>query len=184
MALDQNLKLWNIKPRNIKHYFIIILQGTRSMQHTGIVILLILFRLQIAVGWTSKGGSFNVNFDQYDLELRLSGSQQFDMHNSKHYLIEFTLNSYDSAFNVVHMCSGGRISNVPVPASNERIWRLRKTSSEMYLYCNEVLVGHFSRSSSWSCLSDDDWENFGQGLHFYDDDRATTHYRLVSSEYI
>ena len=141
------------------------------------------------MSWTSRtGGTFHVYFDSQDLEILVSGERQLDIHNKYNGgdtgLIEFTLNSYSSSFSVSHMCSGGTISNVPVPASSERIWRVSKTSSYVYVYCSGVLVGQFSRSSSWSCLSDDQWNNFGSYIYFYSDSHAVTHYRVISSKSI
>ena len=137
------------------------------------------------MSWTScSQDTFNVYFNSQDLEILVSGSRELDIHNQyggDTALIQFTLNSYSSSFTVEHMCSGGTITNVPVPASNERIWRISKTSSYVYLYCSGVLVGQFSRSGSWSCLSDDQWNNFGSQLYFYSDSSATNYYRIVSS---
>ena len=128
-----------------------------------------------------------MNFDNQDLEILVSGSRELDIHNQyggDTGLIQFTLDSSSSSFSVVHMCNGGTISNVPVPASIERIWKISKTSSYVYVYCSGVLVGQFSRSGSWSCLSDDQWNNFGYQLYFYSDSYAVTHYRVISSKSI
>ena len=149
---------------------------------TGIVIVLLLFRFNVAVGWTTVSGksTFYVDFDLYDLEMKVSGVRQFDIHGSNfpgH--MEFDTDSHSSTFHFQKSCYSEYISNVPVPASNERVWRMQKTSSELSLYCDEILVGSFSRSTSFSCLSDYQWNNFGQDFFFYDD--AVTHYRIISS---
>ena len=114
----------------------------------------------------------------------MSGSKEFDLHTrygSGMYLIEFILNSYSSSFHVSHMCSGGTITNVPIPASSQRVWKISKTSSYLYIYCSGVRVGRFSRSGYWSCMSDDAWNNFGKSLYFNSDSNGVTHYRRISS---
>ena len=138
------------------------------------------------MSWTEcSKNKFNVDFDRYDLEIQLSGSKQLDIHNnhggSDKGFIQFTLDSSSSSFTVSHMCDGGTISNVPTPASNTRTWKIKKSSSYVYIYCSGVLVGKFSRSGSWSCLSDDRWNNFGSQLYFYSDSAASKYYRLVNS---
>ena len=155
------------------------------MRHrTGIAVVLLALRLHLTVAWTAVSGRFNIDFDQYDLEMMVSGVRQFDIHGAnipRH--MEFNTDSVSSTFAIEMPCSvsGYYISNVPVPASNERVWRLKKTSSQLLLYCEKILVGHFSRtSSSLSCLTDDQWRHFGQNLFFNDD--AVTHYQLVLSE--
>ena len=152
------------------------------MQCTGIVIVLLVCRFNVAVGWTTVSGhsTFDVDFDLYDLEMKVSGVRQFDIHGENvptH--MEFNTDSYSSTFEFQKSCYTEYISNVPVPASNERVWRMQKTSSELSLYCDEILVGSFSRSTSFNCLSDYQWSEYGRSLFFYDD--AVTHYRIISS---
>ena len=157
------------------------------MRHrTGIAVVLLALRLHLTVAWTTVSGqsTFNIDFDLYDLEMMVSGNgdMQFDIHGTFGGHIEFNLNSYSSTFPIYMPCGGtSQISNVPVPATNVRVWRMKKTSTEVTLYCDDILVGHFSRSSSsLSCLSDSTWNSFGQSFFFYDD--AVTHYRFVTSE--
>ena len=184
MAHDQDLKLWNIKPRNIKQLFHHHSSGKHRMQNRGIVIVFILFRLHLTVAWTAASVPFNIDFDVYDLEMKVSGNgdMQFDIHGTFGGHIEFNLNSYSSTFPIYMPCGGtSQISNVPVPATNVRVWRMEKTSIVVTLYCDEILVGHFSKSSSTlSCLSNDQWNSFGQNFQFVDD--AVTHYRFITSE--
>ena len=139
-------------------------------------------QLYIAVSWTSCSESrFNVDFDRYDLEIEVSGSRHFDIHDDSRGLIEFDIDSSSDSFHVSHMCTAGTLTNVPVPASNTRTWKITKTSSYVYIYCSGYLVGQFSRSSHWSCLSNDQWANFGRNFYFYSDSSGTNYYRLVST---
>jgi hypothetical protein len=136
--------------------------------------------------WITRSGTstFNINWDCYDLEVKLSGIQQFDIHNAAEGLIEFDLDSSSSTFSVSHLCGvGGNLYNVPVPASNQRVWRLRKTSTYIAMYCEGREVGRFTRSTVWDSCSTA-WSDLGRGLFFYDDDHATTHYRFVTSKFM
>ncbi|KAL5255600.1 hypothetical protein ACHWQZ_G010988 [Mnemiopsis leidyi] len=140
----------------------------------------------LAVSWSPcSENTFYVDFDRYDLEVILSGSKEFDLHrrygDSDTGLIEFFLDSSSSSFQVYHMCSAGTITNVPVPASYERTWRISKTTSYVYIYCSGVLVGQFYRWSDWSCLSDDVWNNFGTYLYFNSDSAASSYYQIVTT---
>ena len=154
------------------------------MQRTGIGILLLALNLHLTAAWitVSINSPFDIDFDHYDLEMKVSGVREIDIHSNYAFdgHIEFTIDSSSSTFYIAMPCGSDRISNVPVPASNERDWRMTKTSIGLSLYCDEILVGYFSKSSSsLNCLSPDQWNNFGRGLMFVDS--AVTHYQLVST---
>ena len=140
--------------------------------------MLLITQLKTIVCWTQRSGksTFYVNFELYDLEILVVGSKEFDLHTryggSDRGLIEFVLDSYSTSFPIAHMCNSdgqdpkGRISRVPVPASNQRIWRISKSSRYLYIYCDGVMVGQFYWRNYWGCLPYDVWNNVGNPLFF------------------
>ena len=119
-----------------------------------------------------------MDFDNYNLEMKLSGTSHFDIHGG--FSLEFNLDSYNSQFGLSHVCTTSYLTNVPVPASNERIWKFVKTSTHFHIYCDGIQVGSLSPSAI--CL-ESQWNSYiGRGLYFYSDDSATKYYRIVPSE--
>lgn len=99
--------------------------------------------------------------------------------------IKWTTPSSGSSWSITNICGSSTISNVPTPAyTTYRTWRFSKVSTSMRIFCDGVLVGDFSLSSDYSCVSRTDWENLGSsGFYFYSDDRYSRYYRVLISEF-
>ena len=144
---------------------------------------------------TGDSGLINVDFNNYDLEVQASGSNggQFDIHfkfgSSGWIALEWFLSTSSSTLSVDIHASGVSsgcetdvsLTNVPVPSTYTKTWKISRDSSYLYIYCSGIQVGRFYRGSYFTCLTYSQWQSFGTGsypIFFYTDSAVTHHYRL------